>query len=357
MNNYSSQSNFVEVFKGNFLEEITRLSELLENFKEVSMDTEFPGTIYSKYTHPELEVYELMKKNVMETKMIQLGITLSDGSEHSQCFTWQFNLLFDLSKELHSKDSIEMLQNCGIDFEKNLKEGIDPLLLGDYILTSGLMLNSEINWITYQGLYDFAYLMKIVTNQNLSSSSDQFTAEMNLYFPNYYDLKLISENAGCAPGSLNRLSQNLGVTRVGIQHQAGSDALLTMNCSKKLKQLTSYSLSKNCLYNLDTGCSADESDLSYFRQNTYKPSNQQIPMNFYNFNYFNPAICNEMIYRSGGFPIFNHYAISKANFNESGRIQKGISKFNSIDSNNTQLLIKTRDSSNEHPSQNSMNLN
>lgn len=257
MKNQKATNEVIEVFSQNFLEEINNLSVLLDKLKYISLDTEFPGTIYTKYTHPDLGQFELLKKNIDDTNPIQIGITLSSGLGGSD-FTskaWQFNLKYDLSNETYSKDSISMLQNCGLDFEKIRKHGIDPIMFGEYFLASGAILNPEISWITFQGLCDFAYLLKIVTNDKLASNKDSFISDLELYFPNYYDIKFISEKLGYSPGSLNKLAVDLGVRRIGTQHQAGSDALLTLNCCKRLSKEGNVSLStsRNFLFNFGPG--------------------------------------------------------------------------------------------------------
>ena len=66
-----------------------------------------------------------MKLNVELTKLIQIGITLSDKSgeypKNYPYYTWQFNFKFDLEEDKYSEKSINLLKNSGIDFE-NLKK-------------------------------------------------------------------------------------------------------------------------------------------------------------------------------------------------------------------------------------------
>lgn len=60
------------------------------------------------------------------TKLIQIGFSLSNaqGEQPLRPSTWQFHLHFDLGSENVERDSIEMLQSAGIDFDRLRKEGI-----------------------------------------------------------------------------------------------------------------------------------------------------------------------------------------------------------------------------------------
>lgn len=64
--------------------------------------------------------YLRIKANVDDLNIIQIGITLSDeeGNVPTPVCTWQFNFQFDLSKDKKASNSITLLQNSGIDFDK-----------------------------------------------------------------------------------------------------------------------------------------------------------------------------------------------------------------------------------------------
>ena len=60
---------------------------------------------------------------------------------------------------------------------------------------------------------------------------------LHKYFPSVYDLKVLLRNVHCIKGGgLQALADALGVDRVGRNHQAGSDALLTGNVFFKLRE-------------------------------------------------------------------------------------------------------------------------
>ena len=68
-----------------------------------------------------------------------------------------------LRTDTHALDSIELLTNAGIDFEKNVNFGIDPFDFGAAIMMSGVVLSNAVTWISFHSGYDFAYLLKILT--------------------------------------------------------------------------------------------------------------------------------------------------------------------------------------------------
>ena len=57
-----------------------------------------------------------------------------------------------------------------------------------------------------------------------------------LYFPNVYDIKYLMKFCGNLHGGLSKLAETLRVERIGPQHQAGSDSLLTSFTFLKLTE-------------------------------------------------------------------------------------------------------------------------
>ena len=60
-----------------------------------------------------------------------------------------------------------MLSNCGIDFEQLEQNGIEHEQFAEYLLSSGLVLNDELKWVCFHGIYDFAYLLKTLTKRTI----------------------------------------------------------------------------------------------------------------------------------------------------------------------------------------------
>lgn len=227
-----------EVYINNLKEELLKIALLIDLFPIISLDTEFPGCIYTRDTHPLVSDYKLVKKNVDALKPIQIGLTLSDkqGNLPNETCTWQFNLYFNIEKDLCQKQSIDFLHSSGIDFEQHRSRGIPHLLLGEYLIGSGLFLNCDVEWVTFHGIYDFAYLLKVVTNLQMPDDEAAFHEDLKLYFRNYYDLRYLIEFTDLYCGSLNRLAKDCGVIRIGTQHQAGSDSLVTAEAFEKIRE-------------------------------------------------------------------------------------------------------------------------
>jgi CCR4-NOT transcription complex subunit 7/8 len=99
------------------------------------MDNEFPSTIVCPdekywYENPWAN-YIVLKANVNRLHLIQVDLTLCNCDFNHlklgtpQSFNWGFNFWdFNVARDPHALDSIELLRREGIDFEKNLKFGV-----------------------------------------------------------------------------------------------------------------------------------------------------------------------------------------------------------------------------------------
>jgi CCR4-NOT transcription complex subunit 7/8 len=98
-------------------------------------------------------------------------------------------------------------------------------------MVSGLVLDDRVKWVTYHAGYDFAYLLKLLTSQDLPAEEKGFFELLRIYFPNVYDIKYMTSlcDGHQFMGGLQRLADDLGCQRLGAEHQAGSDSLLTMS--------------------------------------------------------------------------------------------------------------------------------
>ena len=221
-----------EVYDYNFVEELRVISELIEEYNYIGMDTEFPGTVYNVRNLTNDFYYKTLKLNVDKLKLIQLGITITNENgeypKNLPYHTWQFNFQFDINKDNFNEQSINLLKKSGIDFQKLKKDGIKKNKFAASLTTSGLVLNPDVYWISYHGSYDFGYLLRLLTNENLPEDEDEYIKTLGIYFPNYYDVKMLIKDLYFLDGGLNKLINKLGVKRKGIMHQAGSDSIATI---------------------------------------------------------------------------------------------------------------------------------
>jgi CCR4-NOT transcription complex subunit 7/8 len=244
-------------------------------------DTEFPGIVarpIGQFTTKADYHYQTLRCNVDLLKMIQLGVTLFalDGSlppstdpsnaQASQLanftpspFSWQFNFAFSLSADMYAQESTTMLEKAGIDFAMHEKNGIEPHQFGALLYSSGLVLEPEVNWISFHSGYDFGYLMKIMLQMALPEDEGEFHKLLNIFFPSLYDIKFLLKHAARnqtvndnsqqltgeagtilqklqTKSGLQDIADELGINRIGIAHQAGSDSLLTGQVYFKMRE-------------------------------------------------------------------------------------------------------------------------
>ena len=65
-------------------------------------------------------------------------------------------------------------------------------------------------FLLYSG-YDFAYLLKVLTAQNLPSEESDFFDLLKLYFPNIYDVKYLMKSCKSLKGGLQEVAELLEV--------------------------------------------------------------------------------------------------------------------------------------------------
>merc|ERR1712198_138335 len=115
--------------------------------------------------------------------------------------------------------------------------GIDPMHFAEMMLVSGLVLMDNVKWLSFHSGYDFGYLINLLTSQNLPKSEGEFFELLKTYFPNVYDVKYLMKSCKNLKGGLQEVANELEVRRVGPQHQAGSDALLTGQTFFRMKEM------------------------------------------------------------------------------------------------------------------------
>eukprot|EP01041_Mallomonas_annulata_P007030 gene7030-14298_t len=220
-----------DVWMSNIDAEMENIRNIIEQYPYVAMDTEFPGIVARpivEFGAPDYH-YQTLRCNVDMLKLIQLGLSFTDGHGNwaEGCTCWQFNFKFSLTDDMFAQDSIELLKTSGIDFQKFEQFGIDVQYFGELMTMSGLVLSDDVKWISFHSGYDFGYLIKTLTCIELPPEENLFMDMLHLYFPCIYDVKFMMTAVEGMYGGLNALADTLQIERIGPMHQAGSDSLLT----------------------------------------------------------------------------------------------------------------------------------
>lgn len=107
--------------------------------------------------------YTTIRTNVDILKMIQLGLTFCNSkgelpSHNGELCVWQFNFReFDPENDMYAPESIKLLLDSGINFKANATRGVDQVKFAELLMTSGVVLNADVSWITFHSGYDFGF--------------------------------------------------------------------------------------------------------------------------------------------------------------------------------------------------------
>jgi len=232
----------VDVWAKNLKEEFDKIMEIVDDYPFIAMDTEFPGVVarpIGQFKNSSDYHYQTLKCNVDLLKIIQLGLSFCNerGELLAGVCTWQFNFKFNLSEDIYQADSIDLLSKSGIDFKEHDAKGIDVDTFGEMLMTSGIVLNEDVKWVSFHSGYDYGYLLKVLTCQALPKDENEFFDLLRTYFPCIYDVKYLMKSCENLKGGLQKVAEDLQVERIGPQHQAGSDSLLTAATFFRMRSL------------------------------------------------------------------------------------------------------------------------
>jgi len=218
------QVQLQSVTAANFAAELDIIGSLLPSYPYVVVDTEYPGTVHRPPAgrrdgdlSPD-ERYALVKANVDELPIVQLGVTLCDAHGNLPCVpdyrygyyhgyaerAWEVDFSdFDVGRDRHAAQSVEFLRSQGVDFDAARAHGVSSATFGaklSEILTSAPRGagDVELTWVAFGGAYDLAYLVKMLDGgQPLPETRQGFVARVReLLGGRVFDAKFMAENCG-----------------------------------------------------------------------------------------------------------------------------------------------------------------
>ncbi|XP_074569717.1 putative CCR4-associated factor 1 homolog 11 [Curcuma longa] len=226
-----AEMKIIDVWEANFLEQMESIAVLRRCFPIVAIDTEFSGFLRSTPRDAaEEHRYRDLKYNVDNLRMIQLGITLLDVAGNPR-MAWQINFSdFDPDVDPYSPASMNLLKDSGIDVQRNRREGISSVRCAA-LLWEKLFSHHGGAFVTFHGLYDVGYLIKMLSGgRPLPETPREFiTMASGIFNGKLYDIKYMARFCPGLHGGevgLMKLANMLNVKADGVAHQAGFDCLV-----------------------------------------------------------------------------------------------------------------------------------
>nr|DAD38691.1 TPA_asm: hypothetical protein HUJ06_013013 [Nelumbo nucifera] len=154
-----------EVWSDNLEAEFELIQGVIDQYPFTSMDTEFPSRNVNFYHRKPFDHYLVLKAN-----MDYLNLT----RKASQSFFDVQIVHRVIEVGLTFSDTDGNLPDLGtgnryiwMDFEKNKEKGINSSRFTELMMSSGLICNDLVSWVTFNSTYDFGYLVKILTSRSL----------------------------------------------------------------------------------------------------------------------------------------------------------------------------------------------
>jgi len=219
--------DIVNVWSYNLEAELDNIYSYIRLLPNVVFSVNSPGLILrplGDFRSREDFHYQTMRCNVEVTKVIQLQLTIADDESlaHGGFPLWVFNFHFDQQNDAYPDG---LLQTKSVQYREKLKTyGINPVVFAESLFTSGLLLNERLRWIGFNCLYDFGYLLRMVSNKPLPPTEDEFIEQLQSYFPLFYDTRLLVQVSPLKT-ELQREVEELVKLRHTLQYEANSKTM------------------------------------------------------------------------------------------------------------------------------------
>lgn len=229
-----------EVWAWNFHSEFLALHAALQAAgpgATAALDTEFPGALDEDAWRADSRNvrYKAMKTSVDLLSPIQVGLALA-SADGRLLGAWTFNLRYDLRQELHTDSAVHFLSAAGVDFPRHAAQGIDRRAFGSMLTRSPLVGAASPTWLTFSGLHDLGYLLKLLSTDPLPDDVSVFDEALAKFCPRNLELR-----DWLPHGSLEQLAKSHVISREGRAHTAGSDALVTLKLFLRVGPLQAVS--------------------------------------------------------------------------------------------------------------------
>ncbi|XP_066374605.1 uncharacterized protein [Miscanthus floridulus] len=210
--------------------------------------------------------YDHLRTFVNGGEMLQVGLALAfdldlDHQRHreaqapSSVIALEINLRFDVDAREYNDASITFLAVQGHRLTEHRDRGVTMEQFLNGLLRHLPFGDDFVIWVPFHGDRDFGFLLLLLQQQGrgvLPPDRAAFMRQVRQQFPVFYDVRVLGqlEKEGFT-GSLTALAAHLGVRRIGGEHHAGSDALLTLSCFKEIHRRNKHELhrlhSRQCL--------------------------------------------------------------------------------------------------------------
>ncbi|AAS50890.2 ABR119Cp [Eremothecium gossypii ATCC 10895] len=251
-----------EVWANNLTAEFASIRRLVDQYNVIALTTEFVGTIVrpiGNFRSKNDYHYQTMRTNIDLLNPVQIGLSLSDAQGNKPDnvpSTWQFNFLFDMSKEMVSPESLDLLKKSGVAFDKHQSIGVNAYDFAQLLVDSGLLLTDEVTWVSFHAAYDFGFLVNILTDASMPNNKEDYEFWVQKFLPSFYDLNVLSKAVHDLKGqrsipqpqhSLESLADELGIPRFPLFNTTGGQSLLALLAFVRLAKFPVFKLSNGSL--------------------------------------------------------------------------------------------------------------